>query len=151
MTKHSGYVYNNKTKEGFQKMKRQGIILPPFRIEDNVTKLLTNHYDRLIKKIEETAKGLKHLENVVMDSNELFIASLQEAMLQAITSDKKKLAVALSKQLADAKRQFFTNFIEDAPDKVALPVAFALDKDEVFQERIDGLMEHYLGISLERI
>lgn len=151
-TKHSGYVYNGRTKEAFQRMRRHGIVLPPFRIEDNVTRLLTNHYDRLLKKLKEATKGAATLERVVNDSvySEI-VGQLQNALFQAIRADKKKLSIQISKQLSAAQKKFFDDFIEDAGEKIGIRISYALDKDEVFQERIAGLHKHYLDSALERI
>ena len=148
-TKHSGYVYNSKTREAFQKMKRHGIVMPPFRIEDTVTKILTSHFDRLIDKISQAARGMALLEKAVGDSGELW--NLQDSFLNSIPSDKKKLAEQLEKQLDKAQLSFFDSFLEDAPERVSIAVQFALDKDEVFQSRLDGLMERFLKNSIERV
>ena len=166
-TKHSGYVYNSRTKIGFEKMRRHGIVMPPFRIEDNVTRLLTTHYDRLIRKLSEAAKGALIIEGVTMDSlykrnttRGLYISDsvyseiihkLQSALIRAISSDKTKLAKSIRNQLNLAKNKFFQDFIDDASDKVAIRVQFALDKDTVFQQRIEGLQKRYLDSALERI
>ncbi len=132
-------------------MKRHGIVMPPFRIEDTVTKLLTNHYDRLITKIEQAAKGMAYLEKAVGDSGEEYRWNLQESMLGSIPADKEKLARQLALQLDKAQLSFFDSFVDDAPERVGLAVQFALDKDEVFQSRLDGLMETFLKNSLERV
>ena len=132
-------------------MKRHGIVMPPFRIEDTVTKLLTNHYDRLITKIEQAAKGLAYLEKAVGDSAEEYRWNLQDSMLGSIPSDKEKLARQLAIQLDKAQLSFFDSFLDDAPPRVSLAVQFALDKDEVFQSRLDGLMETFLKASIERV
>jgi SPP1 gp7 family putative phage head morphogenesis protein len=151
VTKHSGYVYNSKTREGFQRMKRHGIVMPPFRIEDTVTKLLTNHYDRLISRIEKAAKGLAYLEKAVADSTEEYRWNLQDSFLGSIPADKEKLARQLAIQLDKAQLSFFDSFVDDAPQRVGIAVQFALDKDEVFQSRLDGLMETFLKNSIERV
>lgn len=151
-TKHSGYVYNSRTKEGFQRMKRRGIVLPPFRIEDNVTRLLTSHFDRLLAKLAQASKGAIAMEKVINDSvySEI-VGHLQNALFQAIRADKTKLSVQISKQLSAAQKHFFDDFISDADEKVAIRVQFALDKDDVFQQRIDGLHKYYLDSAMERI
>ena len=151
-TKHSGYVYGPKTKQGFQRMRREGIVLPPFRIEDNVTRLLTNHFDRLLAKLAQASKGAATLERVVNDSvySEI-VGQLQNALFQAIRSDKVKLSMQIGKQLTLAQQKFFEDFVEDAGDKVGIRISYALDKDEVFQQRIEGLKKHYLDSAIERI
>ena len=166
-TKHSGYVYNSRTKIGFEKMRKHGIVMPPFRIEDNVTRLLTSHYDRLIRKLSDAAKGALIIEGVTMDSlykrnttRGLYISDsvyseiihkLQSALIRAISSDKTKIAKQIRTQLNLARKKFFDDFIDDASDKVAIRVQFALDKDTVFQQRIAGLQERYLDSALDRI
>lgn len=151
-TKHSGYVYGPKTKKGFERMRRHGIVLPPFRIEDKVTRLLTNHYDRLIDKLSKAAKGALLIEGVTMDSvySEI-VAKLQDALIRAISADKKKLAKQIGQQLSLAQKHFFDDFIDDASDKVSIRIQFALDKDSVFQQKMAGLHEYYLKSAMERI
>jgi SPP1 gp7 family putative phage head morphogenesis protein len=156
-TKHSGYVYNNRTKLGFQKMRRHGIVMPPFRIEDNVTRLLTSHFDRLIDTLGKASKSMLAMEKIVspkMTTDSVYseiVAQLQTALLNAISSDKKKLAKQIDRQLTLAQQHFFEDFLNDADDKVMLRVSFALDKDEVFKQKMAGLKEYYIDSSLERI
>lgn len=168
-TKHSGYVYNSKTKAGFQRMKRQGIVMPPFRIEDSVTRLLTGHYDRLLTKMAQAIKSVRMMEKVTIDSKyrqtkrlvagnlttdglyQEIMGQLQDAILRSVGSDKEKLEKKLRFFLKASQDHFFENFLEDADEKVRLRVEFALDKDEVFQQRMSFLIQDYLDVSLKRI
>jgi len=102
MVKRSGYIYNKKTSPGFQKMKRQGIVMPPFRIEDDVTRLLTGHYDRLIKKVDQVIRSVKLMEKATtgkttfkllneITTDSLFgeiMGQIQDAILRSIPSDR---------------------------------------------------------------
>lgn len=158
-TKHSGYVYNSKTKAGFQRMKRNGIVMPPFRIEDSVTRLLTGHYDRLLTKMAQAIKSVRMMEKVTTDSRRIttdglyqeIMGQLQDAILRSVGSDKEKLEKRLRYFLQASQDHFFENFLEDADERVRLRVEFALDKDEVFQQRMSFLMQDYLDVSLKRI
>lgn len=158
MVKRSGYIYNKSTSKGFARMKRNGIVLPPFRIEDDVTRLLTGHYDRLINKVDQVIRSMRLMDRATTDSritnDGLFseiMGQIQDAILRSIPSDKEKTAKRLNELLYASQDHFFTNFLDDADDTVKIRVSFALDKDEVFQQRIDYLMKDYLGKSLERI
>lgn len=152
VTKRSGYVYNKNTKARFQRMRRLGIVMPPFRVEDNVTKLLTTHYDRLLKKLAQATRGAIALEKSVNDSvySEI-VGQLQDAIIQGITSDKIKLAQLLSAQFNASRKHFFEDFIEDADESISIQIQYALDKDDVFQQRIEGLHKYYLDNAIERI
>jgi SPP1 gp7 family putative phage head morphogenesis protein len=159
MVKRSGYIYSKRTSSGFQKMKRQGIVMPPFRIEDDVTRLLTGHYDRLLTKMEQAIKSVRLMEKVTTDSRRIttdglyqeIMGQMQDALLRSIGSDKEKLEKRLRFFLSASQDHFFENFLDDADDRVKIGVSFALDKDEVFQQRLDYLMNDYLSRSLERI
>ena len=139
-------------------MKANGIVMPPFRIEDDVTKLLTGHYDRLLTRLDKAIRSVKMMESVTKDSlmtnDGVFgeiIAQMQDAMLRAIPSDKEKLEKRLRMFLNASQDHFFENFLDDADDRVKIRVQFALDKDAVFQQRLDFLTNDYLGNSLKRI
>ncbi len=173
--KQSGYIYNKRTAPGFQRMKRQGIVMPPFRIEDDVTRLLTNHYTRLLSKLATAIKSVRMMERVTTDSittdgfyqeimtdgfyqeittdgfYQEIMGQMQDALLRSVTGDKEKLARRLSELLHASREHFFENFLEDADDTSRIRIQYALDKDEVFQQRINFLMNDYLGRSLERI
>jgi len=159
--KQSGYIYNKRTASGFKRMKAQGIVMPPFRIEDDVTRLLTGHYDRLLTKMEQAIKSVRLMEKVTTDSvysrittdglYQEIMGQMQDALLRSIGSDKEKLEKRLRFFLSASQDHFFENFLDDADDRVKIGVSFALDKDEVFQQRIDFLMNDYLGMALARI
>ena len=155
--KQSGYIYNKRTAPGFKRMKAQGIVMPPFRIEDSVTKLLTGHYDRLLTKMERAIKSVRIMEKVTTDSittdglYQEIMGQMQDALLRSIGSDKEKLEKRLRFFLQADQDHFFENFLDDADERVKIRVSFALDKDEVFQQRLDYLMDDYLGTALKRI
>jgi len=161
VTRKAGYLYSKKTAPGFSRMKRQGIVMPPFRIEDSVTKLLTGHYDRLLTKMEQAIKSVRIMEKVTTDSlysrittdglYQEIMGQMQDALLRSIGSDKEKLEKRLRFFLQADQDHFFENFLDDADERVKIRVSFALDKDEVFQQRLDYLMNDYLGTALARI
>jgi len=161
VTRKAGYLYSKRTAPGFARMKRQGIVMPPFRIEDSVTRLLTGHYDRLLTKMEQAIRSVRLMEKVTTDSlysrittdglYQEIMGQMQEALLRSIGSDKEKLEKRLRFFLSASQDHFFENFLDDADEKVRVRVSFALDKDEVFQQRLDYLMDDYLGTALKRI
>ena len=157
VTRKAGYIYSKRTAPGFKKMKAQGIVMPPFRIEDSVTKLLTGHYDRLLTKMEQAIKSVRIMERVTTDSittdglYQEIMGQMQDALLRSIGSDKEKLEKRLRFFLSASQDHFFENFLDDADERVKIRVSFALDKDEVFQQRLDYLMNDYLGTALARI
>jgi len=159
VTRKAGYLYTKRTAPGFARMKRQGIVMPPFRIEDSVTRLLTGHYDRLLSKMEQAIRSVRIMEKVTTDSHRIttdglyqeIMGQMQDALLRSIGSDKEKLEKRLRFFLSASQDHFFENFLDDADEKVKIRVSFALDKDEVFQQRLDYLMNDYLGTALARI
>jgi SPP1 gp7 family putative phage head morphogenesis protein len=51
--KVGGYVLGKNTAVGFAKMQRRGAILPPFRLQDSIARLILNYYERVIAAIDK--------------------------------------------------------------------------------------------------
>lgn len=51
--KVGGYVLGKNTAVGFAKMQRRGAILPPFRLQDSIARLIQNYYERVISTIDK--------------------------------------------------------------------------------------------------
>jgi SPP1 gp7 family putative phage head morphogenesis protein len=109
--------------------------------------------------MEQAIKSVRMMEKVTTDSRRIttdglyqeIMGQMQDALLRSIGSDKEKLEKRLRFFLQADQDHFFENFLDDADEKVRIRVSFALDKDEVFQQRLDFLMNDYLGTALARI
>lgn len=152
----SGFVFSKKTAEGFTKMRRRGVVLPPYTIIDQTTKTVRMVYSSLM------AEMLKFVINELVGTSiqdaepqtpKQFIAKLR-GWLRALDPTKSNYNVLKKKfsdQLGAAQKHFFEDFFEDASQPIALRVAFALDKDKVFQSRVAGLNREYTDEAIKRI
>lgn len=155
----AGYVQSKGTAEGFQRMKRRGIVLPPFQIEQACAKAVMIELEEVLADFQKEALLQSiHLGEAVQDAaplSEILIANLKERLKELAGDDKRpgddRLRRKLSRQLADAQREFFKDFFEDAGIKVKTRVAAALDKDDVFASRLDAIRGDYLDESIKRI
>lgn len=50
-SRRNGYIYSSDTRRGFLRLKRQGIPLPPFNLENQLTKALSGIYEKIITSI----------------------------------------------------------------------------------------------------
>lgn len=157
----NGFRQSAKTSEGFDKMRRRGIVLPPFQVEQSAAKLVRGEIDALIANLRkhvifaslETGEGVKDSENELVNQAVIRIRE-QLAELNAagdLSEDEERIRIQLSRQLAEAQQHFFTDFFEDASERLKTRVAFALDKDDVFKNRLAGIRKGYLDTAVTRI
>jgi SPP1 gp7 family putative phage head morphogenesis protein len=71
--------------------------------------------------------------------------------LDPAKSNYNVLKKKFSDQLLSAQKNFFDDFFDDASQPIALRVAFALDKDQVFQSRLGVLNREYADDAIKRI
>ena len=64
----NGYIYSKGTKEGFLKMKRQGIPRPIFTFENKLAKILKSRYEEYIKKLLKDLKAQCKTNNIILDN-----------------------------------------------------------------------------------
>ncbi len=153
--KISGYIQSKNTAQGWQKMKRRGAILPPFRIQDNVTRLISNEYDMWIADIDKafTTQSM-HTGESISDANygkklHTFIITILNTFSKRIRRDKFR--EALGRQFEDSKDEFFKSLLEDSPRKLELSISFALQSDQVFKNKIDLIKQFYVNDAIDRI
>lgn len=63
----NGYIYNKRTKEGFLRMKRQGIPRPLFSIQDKLAKLLDTNYRKAVRSLLKVIKARLSEQSVTLD------------------------------------------------------------------------------------
>ncbi len=157
----AGYLQSKGTAEGFQRMKRRGIVLPPFQVEQSAAKLVRIEFEAMIADFKkhlviasaQTGQGVQDAEeDLVEETLERIRAQL--ASLNAsgtLTEDDNRIRLQLSKQLADAQNHFFADLFEDASERMKTAIAFSLDKNDVFKDRLAVIRKGYLDTALERI
>lgn len=157
----NGFRQSAKTSEGFEKMRRRGIVLPPFQVEQSAAKLVRGEIEELVANLRkhvifasiETGEGVKDAENELVVQAVTRIKE-QLAELNAsgeLTEDENRIRLQLSRQLSEAQQHFFTDFFEDASERLKTRVLFALDKNDVFKNRLDGIRKGYLDTAVTRI
>ena len=155
------YRQSWKTAEGFQKMKRRGIVLPPFQVEQSAAKLMYGELESLIALMRkavvsasmQTGQGIQDEED---DLTRQAIKRIREQLAQLnaagdLSEDEERIRLQLSNQLAIAQQHFFRDFFEDASERLKTSISFSLQKDEVFKNRLDGIRRGYLDTAVERI
>ena len=157
----NGFRQSAKTSEGFDKMRRRGIVLPPFQVEQSAAKLVRGEIDGLIADLRKhlilasvsTGIGVQDSENdLVTEAVERIKAQLEELELKGdLNEDEDRIRLQLYRQLAEAQQHFFTDFFEDASERLKTRIAYALDKDEVFKNRLTGLRKGYIDSAMTRI
>lgn len=157
----NGFRQSAKTSEGFDKMRRRGIVLPPFQVEQSAAKLVRMEIDALVAGLRkhviqasiETGIGVRDSENeLVTQAVERIRAQLSELNASGdLDEDEKRIRIQLSRQLADAQDHFFVDFFEDASDRLKTRVNYALDKDDAFKNRLTGIRKGYLDTAVTRI
>jgi len=142
-------------------MRRRGVVLPPFQVEQSAAKLVRVEFEAMIADFKkhlvlasiQTGEGVQDAENALVVQT---IARIKEqlAVLNAAGSlkeDDARMRLQLSRQLAEAQQHFFADLFEDASERMRTTLAFSLDKDDVFRERLDGIRRGYLDTAMERI
>lgn len=142
-------------------MRRRGVVLPPFQVEQAAAKLVRVEFEAMIADFKkhlvtasiQTGQGVQDAENALVVQT---IARIKEqlAVLNAAGSlkeDDARMRIQLSKQLAEAQDHFFADLFEDASERMRTSLAFSLDKDDVFRDRLAGIRRGYLDTAMERI
>lgn len=96
--KLSGYVYSEGTAEGFQKMKKQGIPRPLFRLEDRLARLVKAKYKAIIRSILKDIKNASKYTHATLDCAVLTQDNLSDDNLE----DLLKFFEEMAKQEKDA-------------------------------------------------
>ncbi len=157
----AGYIQSKGTSEGFQRMRRRGIVLPPFQIEQSAAKMVRIEFEAMIADFKkhlviasaQTGIGVQDAENELVSETIDRIRS-QLATLNSqglLDEDETRIRIQLSRQLAEAQEHFFADFFTDASERMKTAIAFSLDKNDVFRDRLAGIRKGYLDTAIERI
>ncbi len=128
-------------------MKKKGVPLPPFRVEDLVTRVLKRNYIAIINKM---GKLLGSYDGPVKDAY-IFEIIQQIREITASSDYMKRIEKTISKSLRISRQHFMKEFMNDAPDTIQVKVEYGLKSDAVFRHHLDELQNTYLKTSLERI
>jgi hypothetical protein len=164
--------------QAFKKMRRRGIVTPTIAMTDKTTRTVAELYNRNLKALEKEIKDNLGEYNVqqskpgviVKDSmlglvNYLKALGANNPLSKEIIGNVKilinknediepykKLKARLNNQFGEASDHFFKDFFEDADDRLIVNIVkYKLDKNEVFQARIDDIRELYVNNAIERI
>lgn len=156
----AGYVFGKGTARGFEKMRRRGIVLPPFQLEQASAKLVRNEFDAMLAELSKVTimvsgnHGVRVADNSPEEAERIVreiierMESLEESMDE---EDQERIFISLANQLAECKREFFKDFFDDASERMKVRVGYALDKDEVFRDRLQGIQRAYLERAIDKI
>lgn len=131
----NGYIYNKRTKEGFMRMKRQGIPRPLFSLQDKLAKLLNSRYRELISHLIKDLKVKLSDSDITLDK-----ASEEESIEELLNFFEEQ-----GKKLQEENKK--------ATDKIFLQnIAADLKKDwHVDEEAMQKVDELYgIGSSFEK-
>jgi SPP1 gp7 family putative phage head morphogenesis protein len=151
--KNHGIIYGKGTAEGFDRMKKKGAILPPFNIQDNVTRILTQTYAETFAEFDKIIAAMS-LKNGAMIADAMppeFKQIISRLKTVSMVSKSANVREMIDRQLLDAEQYFFKNFLDDAPDRISIRVQFGLEADKVFQGKLETLREEYLDTAMDRI
>ncbi len=139
--KINGYIYSPKTKEGFLRMKRQGIPRPLFSIQDKLAKALNSRYRIMIRKLLKELRAKLKANDIVLDSapEDDSLESLMkffEEMGNEIKKENQKIADKANLQaIADSLEKEW--FDEDQEEIDRLDNVYSGDVDELYRPIIE--------------
>lgn len=145
---------------GFQKMRRLGIPRTPFRLEDAVARAVAAEYKDMFSELEDLARRIAGSAGYSVKPGTVLVADASPetimAKLRALMGKQgvkvERLRERLNANLVSAQNAFFRQFMSDVDGTTAERVLkMALDKDEVFQGRIDKIRELYLKDAVKRL
>jgi SPP1 gp7 family putative phage head morphogenesis protein len=162
-------------KKAYSKMRKRGIITPPISVTDMTTKAVKEIYFRNLNQLEKlilnklNEYNIEHKKSVlVKDSMEGLINFLEN---QEDTFTKKifgnleilmrsdedfyhydKLKKRMKNQFNKASDHFFKDLFEDADENLISNLfKYKLDKNDVFENRIEDIKNTYINNAIERI
>lgn len=164
--------------QAFKKMRKRGIVVPTIAMTDKTTRTVAELYKKNLKELEKEI--IDNLEEyniqqskpgaIVKDSmlglvNYLKALGANNPLAKEIIGNVKvlvnknediepykKLKARLNSQFGSSADHFFKDFFEDADDRLIVSlVKYKLDKNEVFQARINDIQELYVNNAIARI
>jgi SPP1 gp7 family putative phage head morphogenesis protein len=164
-------------KQAYRKMRKRGIVTPPLTVTDMTTKAVKEIYhlnlDRLEKEILKNLDdyNIEHKKSVLvrdsieslidyisrMGEDSTFVKKLVgnlEIMMNADTDiyHYEKLKKRMRNQFGSASTHFFKDLFEDSDENLVNNLfKYKLDKNDVFEQRIESIKESYVDNAIERI
>lgn len=143
--KINGYIYSKGTKEGFLRMKRQGIPKPLFYLQDRLAKLLNARYRRMIRKLMKELRAKLRESDIVTDAapeddNLESLMQFFEDMGKEVREENKKIADRANAQ-AIANTLEHEWIAEDQEEIERLDNMYEGDLDENFRPVLDRIFK----------
>jgi SPP1 gp7 family putative phage head morphogenesis protein len=161
----------------FKKMRKRGIVTPTLSTIDMTTKAVSELYAFSLSELEKDILNSLDEYNVeieggslVRDSLESLIAYLARSGSHSLIVQKlmgnldiiinkdqdlyhyEKLKKRLKKYFGESGNHFFNDLFDDGDtNTIARLTSYALEKDSVFQSRIENIKELFINNAIERI
>lgn len=164
-------------RQAFQRMKRRGMVVTPITLTDLTTRSVKEVYYKSLNELEKEV--LKNLETynvehdksvIVKDSIEglinhlsslgkdsVFVKKLIGNIEILLSADEdpyhyEKLKKRMSNQFGKASDYFFKDLFEDADERLISSLfKYKLDKNEVFENKIEDIKDLYINNAIARI
>lgn len=139
-----GYIYNSKTAEGFERMKKRGIPKPLFSVQNRLAKALNSKYRRIIRNIMRELKLRMMGRGVVVDGSpeEETLAELLkffDERAKEIQSESEKITSRANMQMIadELEREWFD---DNQAELERLDVLYEGDIGEDFRPVVDKVL-----------
>lgn len=138
----NGYIYNRKTKDGFLRMKRQGIPRPLFSIQDKLAKLLNTNYRKAVRALLKDIKTRLKDQDITLDKapEEENLEELMkwfEEQGEKTRAENEKLIDRIN--ASGIAEQLKTEYRTTDADEEKIKELYGLNED--FRERMDRIFK----------
>lgn len=142
-----------------KKMREIGIPISPVNIYTDVQRALSKNHKDILEKIKELILSnarkfdvKKEGQAIVKDSGFDLLQQLKYLLFSEYNNVYSIMKNQVRAGLNKSRRVFYKDYFKNADDKMKLfLVNLALNKDDVFHQRMENLQEIYLEKSIERI
>lgn len=142
----NGYIYSKTTREGFLRMKRQGIPRPLFSIQDKLAALLRTRYRTLTRKLLKDLREQLRFNNIVMD------AAPEDDSLESLLNFFDEMGKQLQKEneevIARVNLNTVANTLEHQwlqEEETEQPEFFVKKIDDAFKKEQADYLKRLLG------
>lgn len=151
----NGYIYSKGTKEGFLRMKRQGIPKPLFSLQDRLARILDARYRRMTRRLMKELRAKLREKDIVTDSapeddNLESLLQFFEDMGKEIREENQKIADRANAQ-AIANTLESEWFNENQEELERLDNMYEGDMDENFRPILDKIFKSEQNDYLKRL
>lgn len=143
--KMNGYIYSKGTKEGFLRMKRQGIPKPLFLFQDRLARILNARYRRMTRRLMKELRAKLREKDIVTDSapeddNIESLLQFFEDMGKEIREENQQIADRANAQAIASSLE--TEWLsEDQEEFERLDNMYEGDLDENFRPILDRIFK----------